>query len=99
MTAKIKSSPKIAVPSRPGNPFVGKSLTASAVQPLTMEERVHRIEAMHKRINDYIDYMCQLAGMSGTSSEVKERAVTLFYDQMVIVERQLARIHDELRLE
>jgi len=99
MAGKAKASSKVSVPSRPGNAFVGKSLTASTIQPLTTEERVHRIEAMRKRINDYIEYMCQLAGTTGTSSEVKERAVRLFYDQMVIVERQLAHIHDELRLE
>ena len=37
--------------------------------------------------------------LSGTSAEVKERAVTLFYEQMVIVEKQLGHIHDDLRLE
>ena len=64
-----------------------------------MEERLHRVEIMGKRIDGYIQFMCQIAGQTGTSAEVKERAVKVFYDQMVIVENQLARIHDELRLE
>ena len=64
-----------------------------------MEERLHQIEAMRKRIDGYIQFMCQIAKWNGTSSEVKERAVAVFYAQMVLVESQLGHIHDELRLE
>ena len=72
---------------------------ASPDLPLILVEQVHRIEAMGKRIDGYIRFMCQIASQSGDSAEVKERAVTAFYEQMIIVERQLGHIHDELRLE
>ena len=71
----------------------------AAAPPLTMEERLHRIEAMGKRIDGYIKFMCEIVSQTGTSAEAKERAVAVFYQQMVVVESQLARIHDELRLE
>jgi hypothetical protein len=54
---------------------------------------------MRKRIDGYIEYMCKIATTAGMSSEVKERAVAIFYEQMLIVEKQLGHIHDELRLE
>lgn len=65
---------------------------------MTLEEHVHQIEAMGKRIDGYIQFMCQIGGQSGISAEVKEAAAAAFYQQMVIVERQLAQIHDELKL-
>lgn len=94
MATKAKASSRAAAPAVAKN-----APSPPSNHPLTMEERLHRIDAMRKRIDDYIHFMCQIAGMSGTSSEVKERAVTVFYEQMVVVERQLGRIHDEFRLE
>jgi hypothetical protein len=71
----------------------------SPAPPLTTDERLHRIEAMRKRIDGYIQFMCQIPSMRGSSSEVKERAVTVFYEQLLLVESQLGHIHDEFRLE
>ena len=67
--------------------------------PLTLEERVRRIEAMGQRIDGYIRSMCQIASLNGSSAEAKERAVTTFYEQMIVVESQLGRIHGDLQLE
>ena len=93
MAAKVKASSRAVAP-----PPAAKT-QADSTAPLTMEERLHRMEAMRIRIDGYIQFMCQIVSLTGTSAEVKERAVTLFYEQMVVVERQLGRIHDELRLE
>ncbi len=71
----------------------------SPTPPWTLAERLHRIEALSKRIESYIQYISQIGGMKGASEEVKERAVKAFYEQLVVVERQLGRIHDELKLE
>jgi len=95
MAVKAKASSRVAAP-----PGVGKAPAAPApTARLTMEERLHRIETMGKRIDGYVQFMCKIASETGTSSEIKERAVAVFYEQMVLVERQLAHIHDELRLE
>ncbi len=66
---------------------------------LTLEERLQRIEAIAQKINGYIQFMCQVATLNGTSAEAKEKAVTVFYERMVIVESQLSRIHEDFRLE
>jgi hypothetical protein len=95
MPVKAKASVRAAAPAV----LAKLRADASPNAPLTLDERVQRIEAMHKRIDGYVRFMCQIAGMSGTSGEMKERAVTLFYEQMVVVEKQLAHIHDEYRLE
>lgn len=67
--------------------------------PNTLDERVHRIEALGQRIDGYVRFMCEIAALNGTSAEAKDRGVTTFYERLVIVESQLRRIHDELRLE
>jgi hypothetical protein len=95
MATKTKTSPPAAKKPLPKPVLEGVTLKP----PYTLEERLHRIEALGKRMDGYIKYMCQIATQAGSSNEAKERAVTLFYNQLVIVESQLAKIHDELRLE
>jgi hypothetical protein len=92
--AKAKASARATTPA-----VARTAAPTSSAQPLTMEERLHRIETMRIRIDGYIQFMCRIAELTGTSNEIKQRAVTVFYEQMVLVERQLGRIHDEFRLE
>jgi hypothetical protein len=67
--------------------------------PWTTEERLQRVEAMGQRIHGYIEFMCQVGKQKTTSGEAQEKAVIAFYEQMVVVERQLRRIHDDFQLE
>jgi hypothetical protein len=67
--------------------------------PWTTEERQQRIEAMGQRIEGYVQFMCQAGNLNTASDEAREKAVTAFYEQMVVVERQLRRIHDDFQLE
>ena len=80
---------------------VGPAILAGATPalPWTLVERVHSIEAMGQRIDEYIRFMCQIANLNNASAEAKERAVTAFYERMRVVEKQLGSIYDELRLE
>jgi hypothetical protein len=89
MTAKM-------LPAAPPAPGLLTGLWQPA--PCTTEERLQCIEAMGRRIDGYVEYMCQSSSLSGTSVEAKEKAVASFYERMVILERQLGRIHDELQL-
>lgn len=66
--------------------------------PRSLAERLQRIKAMAERINEYVKFMCDVGSLSGTSNDAKEKAVVAFHDRMVIVENQLARIHEELWL-
>src|SRR5690242_14738613 len=95
MSAKAKNSTRIVPPT------AAKKPKAVSVTPpsLTVEEHVHCIEALSQRMDGYIRFMCQLGSEPGSSNEVKERALAVFHDQMIVVERQLGLIYDELRLE
>ena len=92
---------KAKAPPRPASKPLAKKVIEGVPTkpPYTLEERLHRIEALGKRMDGYIKYMCEIGTQAGSSSEVKERAVAAFYNQLVVVEGQLAKIHDELRLE
>ena len=92
MRTKAKAPPRTPAPAPP--PDLGLWPTP----PWTLEERVRHIEAMGQRIDGFIRFMCQAPTMTGASGEAKERAVKAFYERLVIVETQLGRIHDELRL-
>jgi hypothetical protein len=82
-------------------PSVGSRMLAisSPALPWTLAERMHCIEAMGQRIDGYIRFMCEVGNLNNASIEAKERAVKAFYERMLVVEKQLGRIHDELRLE
>lgn len=67
--------------------------------PWTTEERLLQIDTMAQRINGYVQFMCQAASRKTTSTEVMEKAVVAFYEQMVVMESELGRIHDEFKLE
>jgi hypothetical protein len=42
--------------------------------------------------------MAHVGGLHGTSAEARERAVAAFCERLTVLEGQLARIHEELRL-
>jgi hypothetical protein len=66
--------------------------------PSTLAERLQRIEDLRRRINGYVDFMCQDGRPSGCSAEAREKAVALFCEEMAVVERRLGRIEEDLRL-
>ena len=67
--------------------------------PGTQEERLRCIEALGERLRGHVQFMCQVGGLGGSSAEAKERAVTAFYERLVVAEGQLDRIQESLRLE
>ncbi len=70
-----------------------------ATPPCTTEERLLRIEVMGQRIAGYVQFMCQVGNSNGVSADAKEKAVEAFYEQIVVLERQLGRIHEDFQLE
>jgi len=68
------------------------------VLPATAGDRLLQIEAMGQRINGYVQFMCQVGGLNGTSDEAKEQAIAAFHERMVVLEGELARIQEELQL-
>jgi hypothetical protein len=65
---------------------------------LTTAERLRLIEGMGKRIGGYVQFMCEVGNLNGVSAEAKEKAVAVFFERMTVLERQLGRIQEELRL-
>jgi hypothetical protein len=89
MTTKTKpAAPHSAVP------LPGPWLTP----PWSITERLQRIEAMGQRIAGYVHFMCSVDNLNGTSAEAKEKAATIFYERMVVLERELGRIQEDLQL-
>ncbi len=94
MTTKTKTRSRSAALRPEKTPPAGPWYTP----PWTTAERVQRIEAIGQRINSYVQFMCQVGNLNGTSAEAKEKAVAVFYERMVILERQLGRIQEDLQL-
>jgi hypothetical protein len=51
-----------------------------------------------KRISGYVQFICAVGSLKGTSTEAKENAVTAFHERMVVAERRLGRIFEDLQL-
>ena len=67
--------------------------------PTTTQERLIRIEALGQRIAGYVQSMCRADNSNGTSVDAREKAVQAFYEQMVVLDRQLGRIQEDFQLE
>lgn len=64
-----------------------------------LAEHIHRIGILGKRIDGYIEFMSAMNENPGLSDEIKTRAAIAFYEQLIVVEQQLRRIHDAYQLE
>jgi hypothetical protein len=67
--------------------------------PVTTEDRIVRIRALGQRIHGHIQYICGAGSLVSTSTEAKEKATTVFYERLVVLERQLAQIQEGLELQ
>ena len=73
-------------------------LRVSNAPPPTTDQRLRDIAAMAQRIHGYVQFMCQIGDLGGSSGEAKERAIAAFQERLAALEHQLSRIHDELQL-
>ena len=94
MSTKAKASPRLTTPL----PDAGPPLGGWVIPPTSPQERLQRIEALGDRIAGYIRFMSKARNLSGTSAEAKELAVSAFYERLVVAERQLGRIQEDLQL-
>jgi len=63
-----------------------------------VDERLERIGALWQRSSGYVQFICAAGHLGGTSVELKEKALDALCARLVIIERQLSRIQDDLRL-
>jgi hypothetical protein len=76
----------------------GWSIGVTLAPPETTEQRLHRIAVMGQRITGHVEFIRGVGTLGGASAEAKEKAVRAFYERLTALERQLARILDQLRL-
>ena len=93
MAAKTKSRPPSTFPDlEPINELL-------RTPPENTEERLVHIRALGQRVKGYVQFMCKVNRLSGSSEEVKEKAVTIFYERLLLLEQELGRIQEKLQLE
>jgi hypothetical protein len=68
------------------------------VPPATMEEHLQRIQTLGQRIKVYVQFICAVGKLDGSSAEAKQKAVAVFYDRLFLLEQDLGRIQEALRL-
>jgi hypothetical protein len=92
--------PRTKAPERLAQPPIEKEPPGALRDspPWTTEERLQRIRALGQRIDKYVEDMCAVGTLNGTSAEAKDKAVAVFYERMVVLERQLGHIREELHL-
>ncbi len=96
MSTKVKSrSAAATVVARPAITYRSTSWSAP---PLNTEEYLLRIQTLGERVDGYIEFMCAVGTMNGSSTEAKHKAVGLFYEQLLVMEQELGRIQENLRL-
>jgi hypothetical protein len=93
LAAKTKSRPSSTFPDL--EPITELLRTP----PTTPEERLAHIRALGQRIAGYVSFMCGVDRLTSTSREVKEKAITVFYERLVVVDQELGRIQENLQLE
>jgi hypothetical protein len=67
-------------------------------QPHSMDDYLVRIRALGDRIRGYVQFMATVEGLNGSCLEAKRRFMSLFYDRLVLMDRELNRIQEELQL-
>jgi hypothetical protein len=67
--------------------------------PATLEERLIHIRALGQRVAGYVSFMLAVDRLTSSSMEVKEKAITAFYERLAEMEQELARIQEKLQLE
>jgi hypothetical protein len=71
---------------------------AAKAPPPTTDARLRDIASMGQRIHGYVQFICEIGNLGGTSAEAKETAIAAFHAQLAALECQLSRIHEELQL-
>jgi hypothetical protein len=95
--AKIAPAPAKAPPPTSKAPLAATA-ELPRTPPATVEEFLTHIGALGKRVEGHVAYMCAVERLNGTSSEAKNKALTMFYQRLVGMEVELNRIREELEL-
>lgn len=92
LTAKAKSKPVVA--STEPEPLP----EGWNIPPADKGEYLERILTLGHRVETYVKFMKKIEGVPGTSAETRYKALTAFYERMLMFDRELGRIQEELQL-
>ena len=65
---------------------------------VTTADRLARIQLLGRRVQEHIQAAAAIGAEPGTSAESRDRAVALFMERLVFLERALAQTLEDLRL-
>ena len=65
---------------------------------VTTEDRIARIQALGRRIDEHVLAVTASGVLPGTSAESRDKAVALFLERLVFLERALGQTLEDLRL-
>jgi hypothetical protein len=87
-------------PADPVDPTIPRPTTPlpEAAAPAVVDERLERIGTLWQRCNGYVQFICAADQRGGSSVELKDKALDALCARLVIIERQLSRIQDDLQL-
>jgi hypothetical protein len=91
----VPDTPARALPARPTS--LPSTEANSAIHNPT--DRLRDIELIGERIGAIVRFMCEIHKLAGTSDECRDRALTVFHERLIAVEKQLAQIQEKFRLE
>ena len=89
---KPKAPPRIA----PRYPELEPLNNLLRTPPSTTGDRLLHIQALGHRIEGYVEFMCAVENLRGSSVEAKQKAVAIFHDRLTILEPQLGHIPRKL---
>ena len=91
MTAKAKGK---GAPIAPVEPPADLSVGPC----VTIGDRLTRIQEIGRKVEEHIKAVAAIEALPGTSAESREKAVALFLERLVLLERALGKTMEELRL-
>jgi hypothetical protein len=99
----IPALPRVSPPTAKSPPPTSKAPLAASAElprtpPATAEEFLLHIGVLGKRVEGHVTFMAGVERLCGTSSEAKNRALSLFYQRLVAMEVELNRVREELEL-
>ena len=92
------SSPAAKAPPPTSKAPLAASAELPRTPPASAEEYLLHIGVLGKRVEGHVTFMCGVERLIGTSSEAKNRALSLFYQRLVAMEVELNRVREELEL-
>jgi hypothetical protein len=85
----------------------GKGTPIAPVEPppdlsvgpcVTIEDRLTRIREIGRKVEEHVQAVTTIEALPGTSAESREKAVALFLERLVVLEKALGKTLEELRL-